>query len=227
MISSSQVDAAWTTAQQKSSDRQKGAFMRALWYGNNSRFFGQNKGARKAIRNAPRKIAIGTVSNVIGIVVPPGLTDVLTEVVDVAASAVASNLAPEKKPTTDARKNLKRETKELAANAVVHIDRNLVKLRDAKKNVVTARTKLESAHSSYDYVNSTKSDERMMTAIEESLTACAEFEYYVNKVTLLVTVLEDAASRMKNNLSQLNTCSSDASQETIAAIKAMLDDILL
>jgi hypothetical protein len=55
-----EVEEMWARADDEAHERSAGSFKRALWYGNNSKLFGQNKGARKAIRNAPKMLVLGS-----------------------------------------------------------------------------------------------------------------------------------------------------------------------
>jgi len=57
MMTEQELDKIWDALWLETTDRSKGSFKRALWYGGKkSTMVGFDKGARKAIRNAPRKL---------------------------------------------------------------------------------------------------------------------------------------------------------------------------
>src|SRR5262249_27218310 len=120
-----------------------------LWYGNNSSVFGQNKGLRKAIRNAPKQIAmVGLNAGLDAAAVPPGLSDLIEAATDAVLAKGKDIYSAHVKPLIKGnppvsaeealRKKIKIEVKELKSSAFEVIDRNLVKLRDAKKKVTPA-----------------------------------------------------------------------------------------
>jgi len=209
-------DQVWHDVHTDVYNRSKGAFKRALWYGNNSRLFGQNKGLRKAIRSAPRAVAMGALGAGLGAAsVPPGISDGISMAADVVLnkgediySAHVKGLIRGDPPmsTQEAlRKRIKGEVKDLKSNAFQVIDRNLVKLRDAKNKVSPATQALMSSlsHMSYAQVSSNlavPTNEEQMQKAHDALRAVAETEYYVDKLMGLVATTQEALEKSRKDL---------------------------
>ncbi len=177
-------------------DRSKGSFKRALWYGNKSPVFGQNKGLRKLIRNAPRKAITFAIGKV------PTFGDALSFVaerpLDLAKNIYAKTLKHKLfgKPQTaeeQYRKNVKHEVKALKSNAVGVIDRNLVKMRDARAKVKPALDEYMGATSD----NRFEKGHKLVRAIQESY-------YYEIKIMGLNSKLREATIRIDEDLQKLN-----------------------
>jgi hypothetical protein len=212
-------DKIWNEVLTETYNRSPGSFKRALWYGNNSAVFGQNKGLRKAIRNAPKQIAMtGLGAGLDAAAVPPGLSDLIEAAVDVVLAKGKDVYSAHVKPLTKSnaptgaeeaiRKKVKAEVKELKANAFQVIDRNLVKLRDAKKKVTPAVRDMMQAmsHTSYATVPSNvaaNTEEAQLKKAHDALRAVAETEYYVDKVIRLAAATRDALLRIENDLNAL------------------------
>ena len=126
----------------ETANRSKGSFKRALWYGNNNMWIGQNKGLRKGIQNAPKQLFMSSLG---AIPLPPGISDIFSEAVNIALNKGKEIYGDEVKPwikskrsgtAIDAqRRNIKKDVKEMQAGAFQYIDRNLVKLKDAKNKI--------------------------------------------------------------------------------------------
>lgn len=188
-------------------DRSNGSFKRAIWYGNNSRVFGQNKGLRKAIRNAPRKLGVG----LLGTVLPDGFGDLITEGVELALDHVkseyqgdkvaAANRMPQNTPAREReRKIIKANVKKLQSDTVAVIDRNLVKLRDAKSKAMKALADLETWK---DKTLKPHEQEDQLKACHDALHASCEFKYYAKKVEGLTRGLELAAKKIHETMNTI------------------------
>jgi hypothetical protein len=214
-----QYDKIWNEVLAETYNRSQGSFKRALWYGNNSSVFGQNKGLRKAIRNAPKQIAMaGLGAGLDAAAVPPGLSDLIEAATDVVLAKgkdiYSTHVKPLLKSNTPAsteealRKKVKSEVKELKANAFQVIDRNLVKLRDAKKKVTPAVKEMMQAmsHTGYATVPSNvagHTEEAQGKKAHDALRAVAETEYYIDKVLRLAAATRDALQRIETDLNAL------------------------
>lgn len=183
-------------------DRKKGSFKRALWYGNNSKIFGQNKGVRKLIRNTPRK----AISFGIGKI--PVLGDALGFVADSALDLGKNTYSDHikhrirAKPVSSvekARKNVKKEVKDLKSNAVNVIDRNLVKLKDARNAV---KPKLDE-FMRYNATETVDLEERTKKA-EALIRQLFEAYYYENKILGLTSKLREATEMIDEDIKKLN-----------------------
>lgn len=100
------------------------------------------------------------------------------------------------------RKKIKEDLKELsAANFLVTIDRNLVKMKDAQHKIIPATKEMEKfigyEKSSFDGLEEMKID-----AIHGVLVALIETEYYASKITTLVNTMQDALTKMKSGLDE-------------------------
>ena len=189
------IDSVWD----ETLDRKKGSFKRALWYGNNSRIVGQNKGVRKLVRNTPRKLlnfGIGKIP-----VLGDALSIVSDTALDLGKNIYSDHIKPRirVKPQTTAekaRKNVKKEIKDLKNNAVAVIDRNLVKLRDARAGI---QPKLN------DFMGSVNDPLEVRTEKAEKLIRqIFEAHYYETKVLGLTTKLREATVRVDEDLKRLN-----------------------
>jgi len=233
-----QFERIWDDVQTETSSRSRGAFKRAMWYGNNSRLFGQNKGVRKAIRNAPKKVAMGTLGAGLGAaVVPPGLSDLISGAVEVVLnkgkdiySAHVKVMIKGNRPRSAEealRKNIKASVKDLKNNSFLVIDRNLVKLRDAKNKVspaIDAMMKSQS-HISYTSVPSNvavPTDEEHSKKAQDALRAVAETQYYIDKVTCLVQATQEANSKILKDLDALKVKLENTQKDVTGYVKEFL-----
>ncbi|MFO1078101.1 MAG: hypothetical protein U1E73_10315 [Planctomycetota bacterium] len=215
----------WSDVLSETADRSKGAFKRALWYGNNSAVFGQNKGLRKAIRNAPRKVATGA----LGLAnMPPGISDAIDGVVDIVLTKGKELYSAHVKPLIrgdrpmaaeeKVRKQIKATVKDLKANAFQVIDRNLVKLKDAKNKVSPAIQEMMKAQSppSLSSVPSNvavPTDEQQLQKAHVALRAVAETQYYIDKLASLVTATSTALEGIMKGLNELKVAAEQTQEE--------------
>ena len=82
LMTEQELDKIWGVLWADTTNRSKGSFKRALWYGGNvSTKLGFDKGARKAIRNAPRKVLVFGAGQI------PEVGAILGKVADPAAGA--------------------------------------------------------------------------------------------------------------------------------------------
>ncbi len=210
-------------------NRTKGAFLRALWYGNKNRFIGQNKGMRKAIRNAPRtalKPAIDAIGLIPGggMLVEAAVDIVLNKAKDAYGSSEIKQKLNEAKarvgkpPNQQAelaqleaiRKKIKSEVKDITTNAMATIDRNMVKLNAAKSKVDPAFKKLASWEPiAKQSALSDKQAEMRMQDAEAALKAAFEFEYYVEKLRRLVAIVKHFAEDSEKRLEEMKIAAID------------------
>lgn len=236
-MDNAQFDKIWNEVQTETNNRSAGAFKRALWYGNNSQVFGQNKGVRKAIRNAPRKVAMGALGAGLGAAaVPPGLSDLITAAVetvlnkgkDVYSSHVKTKIkSPAQSAEEALRKNIKNTVKDLKSNSFQVIDRNLVKLRDSKNKVSPAIQNMMSAqsHISYSSVPSNvpvQTDDTQLEKAHAALRAVAEAQYYTDKITRLVAATQEANERILQDLNTLKAALEDTQSDVTGYVKEYL-----
>lgn len=219
-------------------NRSSGAFKRALWYGNNSAVFGQNKGLRKAIRNAPRNVVMGAIGAGMGAAgVPPGVSDVIAKALELAADKGKDLYSDKVKPlirdkVTGApkqsevealRKSVKKEVKSLKSNAFQVIDRNLVKLRDAKNKVPIAIREMMRAQSHMSYAR-VSSDLQQMQKAHEAMRTVAETQYYISKILRLVDATVHSLEGIKNSLSDMQVILDKTDDEVGGYVKEHLWD---
>ena len=95
LMTEPELDKIWDALWVETSDRSKGSFKRTLWYGGKrSTMVGFDKGARKAIRNAPRKLLT------LGVKQIPEVGSILAKVSDPAAGAVKKIYSKYVKPSS-------------------------------------------------------------------------------------------------------------------------------
>jgi len=233
-----QFDQIWAQVLGETYDRNPGSFKRALWYGNNSAIFGQNKGLRKAIRNAPKNVAmIGLGAGLDAAAVPPGASDAIEAVVDkilekgkdIYSAHVKQYIQgdPPKSADEKLRKKIKHEVKDLKANAFQWIDRNLVKLRDAKNKVTPAvKAMMQSmSHPSLASVPSNiaaNTEEAQLKKAHDALRAVAETEYYIDKVMRLVVATRDSLNDIARDLDTMKARTVQTRNEIGDYIKEMV-----
>lgn len=230
------VDKIWTDVQGEASNRSKGSFKRALWYGNNSKVFGQNKGARKAIRNAPKQIALGSL-DFAGMA--PGLGAAVGMVADQALSVGKDLYSAEVKPylktkpvsaDEQLRKQVKSSVKDMKSNAFQVIDRNLVKLKDSSKKVSPSIRDLMAAAPSASYQNSSmgvsiggsSDDEKQAQKAHDALRQIAETEYYIDKEMSMVKVLQKALVNLETDLNKMQASTQKVRKEVMEYIESAL-----
>ncbi len=240
-MESSDVDKIWNDVVTETSNRSKGSFKRALWYGNNSKVFGQNKGARKALRNAPKKIILGSLDFA---QFAPGLGATIGSAADVALSAgkefYNANVKPLRKPKPMSaeealRKQVKNAVKDMKSNAVQVIDRNLVKLKDASKKVAPAVRELMASAPDMKYTAPTPGSnmsagmgrspnaEKQAQKAHDALRSIAETEYYIDKEMGLVKSLQQALKDLEKDLNTMQEKTQKSRKELMEYIELALD----
>lgn len=213
----------------ETANRSKGSFKRALWYGNNNMWIGQNKGMRKGIQKAPRQIFMSSLG---AIPIPPGLSDIFSGVVDVLLDKGKDIWSDKVKPhikersgpaKASIRSNIKGSVKELKANAFQVIDRNLVKLKDAQKKVDPAVQAMMRTQATSQGVggfgNNAVSSEAEGKSAHNALQAIAETQYYIDKLATLTTATRDSCDEMVTQLEQLKLGLEKNQQEVSDYIK--------
>ena len=173
----------WTDVQSATNNRSKGSFKRALWYGNNSMVFGQNKGLRKG--HPPMSVEEGL------------------------------------------RKNIKSSVKDPKGNAFQVIDRNLVKLRDAKKKVSPALQQMMQSQSQMSYTTVSSSlevqtEEKQLQKAHHALRAVAETQYYTNKIAALVSATQDALGTIMTDLNSFKAALQKTEDDVTGYVKEYL-----
>ena len=214
----------------ETANRSKGSFKRALWYGNNNMWIGQNKGLRKGIQNAPKQLFMSSLG---AIPLPPGISDIFSEAVNIALNKGKEIYGDEVKPwikskrsgtAIDAqRRNIKKDVKEMQAGAFQYIDRNLVKLKDAKNKIDPAvqammRTQATSQAVGGFGKNAVSSEAEGKSA-HNALRAIAETQHYIDKLATHTTAAKDACDRIMENLNQLKIGLEKNQQEVSDYIK--------
>ena len=219
-----QFEKIWHCVLVETNNRQKGAFNRALWYGGRG-FITKStvgaKGLRKQIRNVPGKLAGGGIKLACGAIPVPLLKDAIKASVEPARGLVkklySSKLKKKirKEPPRDAeealRKKVKADIKRLEKESILQvIDRNMVKLRDAKSKVDPSVQKLmqSSSHMSYAQVSSNlavPTDKQQENLAYNSLRAFAETEYYADKIIRISATLRHALESIEKDLLGINT----------------------
>ncbi len=218
-----QVVKIWNDVVTETSNRSKGAFKRALWYGNNNMILGQHKGIRKGIRNAPRILA----TDLLGLVpLPLGVSAVVSQSVDVVLDRGKDLYSGHIKPLIfnnpisaeeALRKNIKKSIKELDSNAFKVIDRNMVKLSNAKSKVGPAIQALMLS------VQSPNVTEENVKKAHEALRTIAETDYYVDKIMGLVVALKDALGKIEKDLNELKKATQKTRQEVMDYIEQVIE----
>jgi len=231
-------DKIWSDVQAETRNRNVGSFKRALWYGNNSMLLGQNKGLRKALRNAPKTVTMGAVGAGLGALeVVTGVSDMIEAAVDtvlkkgkdVYSSSVKQHIKSNAPMSAEEsmRKNVKKEVKRLKEDTIAIIDRNLVKLKDAKKKVTPKIQAMmaSQSHMSYAQVSSSlavETEESQMKKAHDALRAVAETEYYIDKVMYLVGIARAALKQVELNLDSLKGATLKTQNDLEGYIKEML-----
>lgn len=240
------------------SDRKKGSFKRAFWYGGRTEGIkgvgnvikalpniiignmGKGKGMRKVIRNGPKNIlqligrlagnglafafpaasaampvgaaAAGAVFTQIGQSAAVSVTQLMTWVLTKNAVKISHSGAnyfrdrfgkkKHQSPEIEEaiRKQIKRQVKQLEKeDALLLIDRNLVKMKDAHKKVEPAVKNLMMVLS-----NKQASEEEKFMAMENALRTSAEAVYYVDKVERLVNDLIESLTTLDGSVEELD-----------------------
>jgi hypothetical protein len=212
LMTERELDKVWETLWAETTNRSKGSFKRALWYGGKvSTKLGFDKGARKAIRNAPRKVLVFGVGKI------PEVGSILGKVADPAAGAVKTIYSKyvktriKKTPTgvEASRKVAKNAVKDLKKGDVMKvIDRNLVKMKDARSK---ASQKLA------DYSHATGDDARKEKA-EAAIRAVFEVWYYEEKII-------DLASRVQAVMDDLSRGLGGLHADTEKTCQSLYDDL--
>ncbi len=240
-MESNDVDKIWNDVVIETSNRSKGSFKKALWYGNNNRLIGQNKGARKALRNAPKKILIGTL-DFAGFA--PGLSATIGNAADIALSAGKEMYSSHIKPLRKAkpmsaeealRKQIKNAVKDMKSNGLEVIDRNLVKLKDASKKVGPAVRDLMASAPDMKYSAPTPGSnmpagmgrnvdtEKQAMKAHDALKRIAETEYYIDKEMGLVKSLQQALATLEKDLNTMQEKTQKSRKELMEYITLALD----
>ncbi|WP_157472989.1 hypothetical protein [Eudoraea adriatica] len=194
----------------ETANRSKGSFKRALWYGNDNMFIGQNKGLRKGIQNAPRQIFMSSLG---AIPLPPFISDIFSKAVEIGIdlgqgvykTKIKENWTGAAKVSID--NEIKNSVKDMKANAFQVIDRNLVKLKDAKNKIDPAvqammRTQATSQGVGGFGKNAVSSQAEGQSA-HNALRAIAETQYYTVKLLLLTRLTRNNCDKMVKDLEQL------------------------
>jgi len=194
------------------SNRSNGSFKRALWYGGKK--FGGQTGVRKNIRNTPRMLLTAGVGQ---LPIPPGISHVVDVVVDKAMDFGKDQYSQHIKPRIKSkrpmsadealRKNVKKSVKEMKGNAFQVIDRNLVKLKDAKNKIDPAvqalmKTQATSQGVGGFGVNGVSSEAEQKSA-HDALKAIVETQYYLDKVVGLITATRDSCDQLIPDLEKI------------------------
>jgi len=214
-------------------NRSKGSLSRAILYGNNNAIVGQNKGLRKAYRNAPKTISLGALGVALSSV-PPGVSTLIGMVVDTALSKCKSLYSDSdlkssyKKPMSfeeSIRKSVKKDIKS-KNDEIVRIDRNLVKMKEAVKKITPAVTALmnvapkSSHHASGSLgVSVTKDKEK---EVYDAYKSVAESEYYIIKLMGLLNATEEGLVKTRAQLDTLLT----ATKKTGNDINNYVEDLV-
>jgi hypothetical protein len=235
------VDKIWNAVVTEASNRSKGSFMRALWYGNNSRVLGQNKGVRKGVRNAPKKIVLGSL-DFAGMA--PGLSAIVGMAADTALSAgkdlYSAQIKPLRKPKPMSaeeavRKQVKTAVKEMKSNAFQVIDRNLVKLKDAARKVTPSIKDLMAAAPDMKYqaaspgsnmsagMGVSPNAEKQAQKAHDALRNIAETEYYIDKEMGLVKSLKGALEALEKDLNKMQEKTQKTRKEVMEYIAEAID----
>ena len=109
------------------------------------------------------------------------------------------------------RKQIKHDVKEMTgANGLLVIDRNLVKMKDAKARIESTVKKLEIVvgptkipFDGFDD-NFYKHEEQKMEATNDVLVAIIETGYYIKKITGLVETMQAALNKVSGELKELD-----------------------
>jgi hypothetical protein len=237
-MDAAQFDSIWSDIQTETNNRKTGAFKRALWYGNNSSIIGQNKGLRKAIRNAPKTVAmVGVGAGMNAVQIPSGLSDAISAVADTVLSRgkdmysaqVKPHIKSKQSPSAEEalRKSVKNSVKDLKGNAFQVIDRNLVKLKDAKNKVSPAVQEMmqSQSHMSYAHVSSNlevPTNEKQLQKAHDALRSVAETQYYTDKLIALVTSTETALSKIKTDLEAIKIAAEKGQTDVAQYVKEYL-----
>ncbi len=237
----SKLDQIWNDVVTEASNRTKGSFKRALWYGNKNRLIGQNKGVRKAIRNAPKKIMLGAL-DFAGLA--PGLSATVGHVADIVMSAgkdlYSAHIKSMRKPKPVSaeeklRKQVKLSVKDMQSNAIKVIDRNLVKLKDAGKKVGPSIRELMAAAPDMHYQSTliggvnkigmgmSPDAEKRAQKAHDALRKIAETEYYIDKEMGLVKTLKQALSSLEGDLNKMQEATQKTREEVMDYIEVHID----
>lgn len=217
-----QFDKIWASIKQQTLNRRKGAFMRALWYGNNNRVLGQNKGLRKGIRNAPKKLVLLPLE---AVSLPLGVSGMVDAGADLLLDKAKDLYCSKFKQTNPGsaqdevlRKKVKSSVKQMKTDGLEVLDRNLVKMKDAKAKVRPCLDGLKKALG-----DECEKEERRMQLAHDALCAVAEAEYYIDKTWYLVAVLERTLHDIAEDLGKLKSMVTDQHGELQTVIMAEFD----
>lgn len=214
LMTEQELDKIWDQLWAETTDRSKGSFKRALWYGGKkSTMLGFDKGARKVIRNAPRQVIV------MGVKAIPEIGPILGKVADPAAGAVKTIYSKYVKPkirkaptgVEASRKLAKRAVKDLKEGDVMKvIDRNLVKMKDARSK---ANQKLAEYGRS---ANGADGPDREKA--EAAIRAVFEVWYYEEKIIDLASRVQVVMDDLSKGLAGLHT-------DTEKACQSLYDDL--
>ena len=225
----------------ETSNRKKGAFKRALWYGGSGFITKKtvgSKGLRKQIRNAPRKIVGGGIGKALGTIPVPLLADALKASVDpvmglgknIYSSKVKSLIRKDPPMSTEEalRKRAKADIKSLKDKALLQVvDRNMVKLRDAKNKIDPSIQELMKSMSHMSYVSvssnaAAPTDEKQTQKAHDALRAVAETEYYVDKIVRISASMRRALEKIEKDLDGIKSAAVKTRNELEDYIKEYL-----
>lgn len=214
LMTERELDKIWGALWAETTNRSKGSFKRALWYGGKvSTMVGMDKGARKAIRNAPRKVLVIGAGHI------PEIGAIVGKVADPAAGAVKKIYSKYVKPNIKkaptgveaSRKVAKNAVKDLKKGDVMKvIDRNLVKMKDARRK---ATQKVQEYNQS-----GTAGDDVRKEKAEAAIRAVFEVWYYEDKII-------DLASRVQAVMDDLNRGLADLHADTGKTCQSLYDDL--
>ncbi|MET7030325.1 hypothetical protein [Sediminicola luteus] len=233
----SNVNLMWSDAQFAAKDRgtTMAKFKRAAWYGG-SGFLTKNvvgdKGVRKMLRNAPRKVLPGLIGKALQKVPLPMVSEVYDKSVSYALTAgkyLYKNKIKSRvnnKPLSEDekfRKAIKENVKKLKkGDGLKVIDRNLVKLKDAIKNVDPKIQKMEKEVSNSSH-NPTNYKSQIDNAWD-ALRAIAEVDYYIQKELILVKPLIESLEEISKNLDSLQEIYHKELEKTLKYIEGNISD---
>jgi hypothetical protein len=214
LMTEQELDRIWGVLWDETTDRSKGSFKRALWYGGRiSSKVGLDKGARKAIRNTPRKVLT------LGVKQIPEVGPILGKVADPAAGAVKqiyskyikTRIKKEPSGTEASRKVAKRAVKDLKKGDTMKvIDRNLVKMKDARRKASQKLADYNSASNQGDDVRKEKA--------EAAIRSIFEVWYYEHKII-------DLSSRVQAVMDELNRGIANLHSDTANTCQDLYDDL--
>ena len=232
------INKMWDDVVVETSKRSKGSIWRGIKYGNKSKVFGQNKGLRKAARNAPKKIILGTL-DFAGLA--PGLGATIGMFADFTLSKGKELYSAEIKPKLknkpinaqeQMRKKIKEDVKKLGSNAFQVIDRNLVKMKDAARSVSPAVKELMKAAPDMSYSKTESGQlgqgmspdaDKQMEKAHLALRKIAETEYYIDKEVHLVKALIGALTELETDLNKMEGMVQKSRDEVMDYLELAID----